>query len=271
MSSPPLHDEAARALLPWPVAALIPRGSTARRWLGQTVWRAASLGLVDHLALRSAAIDDAIEDAVAMGVRQLVILGAGLDARAYRLDALRDVAVYEVDHPASQRYKRGRLVGLRPVAKSLRHVAVDFAVDDLDACLARAGHDASAPTCWVFEGVTMYLPVAATRATLDVVARRSYTGSRVAMTYMRPPRYLLPRPARAVVDAAMGVLGEPLDAMFSSDDIAAMMHAVGFSVREDSCNVEWSTRHGASAVIATVFRAEGLVVADRQPTHDRAT
>lgn len=271
MSSPPLRDDAARALLPWPVAALVPRGSPARRWLGQTVFRAASMGLVDHLALRSAAIDDAVEDAVAVGVRQLVILGAGLDARAYRLDALRDVTVYEVDHPASQRYKRGRLAGLRPVTKSLRHVAVDFAVDDLDACLARAGHDVNAPTCWVFEGVTMYLPVAATRATLDVVARRSAEGSRVAMTYMRPPRYLLPRPARAAVDAAMAVLGEPLDAMFSPDDIAAMLRAVGFVVREDSCNTDWSARHGASAITATVFRAERLVVADRQSAQALAT
>ena len=73
--------------------------------LGATL-SAVSLGLVDHIALRTQAIDLALLAGLAAGARQLVILGAGLDARAYRIDALDDVVAFEVDHPATQAYKR---------------------------------------------------------------------------------------------------------------------------------------------------------------------
>src|SRR5258708_4281027 len=62
-----------------------------------------------HMMLRTRAIDDAIIEAVNDGARQLVVVGAGLDARAWRLPALRECVVFEVDHPATQRYKRSRV------------------------------------------------------------------------------------------------------------------------------------------------------------------
>ncbi|MGL1806969.1 class I SAM-dependent methyltransferase, partial [Vibrio parahaemolyticus] len=63
---------------------------------------------------------------------QVVLLGAGLDSRAFRLPGLSDIAVFEVDHPASQQYKRSCIAGLTPVAKSLTYVTVDFEKDKLD-------------------------------------------------------------------------------------------------------------------------------------------
>ncbi|MCZ7677432.1 MAG: class I SAM-dependent methyltransferase [Sandaracinaceae bacterium] len=80
--------------------------------------RLASAGLVDHIALRTAAIDRALTELLAGGPRQLVILGAGLDARAYRLPGVEEAVVFEVDHPATQRFKRERARTATPRARA---------------------------------------------------------------------------------------------------------------------------------------------------------
>ena len=145
--------------------------------------RAISFGVVDHCELRSLAIDAVVVDALERDVPQFVILGAGLDARALRLAAASRATVFEVDHPATQRYKRARV----PVGeRAARFVAVDFERDSLNDRLAEAGHDVSRPTVWVWEGTTMYLAPEATRATIDVVARRSAPRSVLAVTNLRP-------------------------------------------------------------------------------------
>ena len=87
------------------------------------------------------------------------MLGAGLDARAWRL-AL-GVPFFEVDHPDTQRRKAQRA----PTEGAPRYVAVDFATTRVADALEAAGHDATVPTAWVWEGVTMYLPDVAVRDT----------------------------------------------------------------------------------------------------------
>src|SRR6266576_3103389 len=92
---------------------------------------------------RTIAIDDAVRKRHSP---QLVILGAGLDGRAWRMTELAGADVFEVDHPASQQDKRERAGDLRPLARSLRYVPVDFTRDRLDVALAAAGHQQSVPT-----------------------------------------------------------------------------------------------------------------------------
>src|SRR5262245_31418992 len=100
----------------------------------------------------------AIDDAVRAGANpQLVILGAGLDGRAWRVPALSGLDVFEVDHPTSQQDKRDRAAALGPTSGSLRFVAVDLTQAELGPALATAGHQASRPTTWVLEGVIPYL------------------------------------------------------------------------------------------------------------------
>ncbi len=123
------------------------------------------------MALRTLAIDGALVEALKRGATQLVILGAGLDGRAFRMPELKDVRVFEVDHPATQAYKRERLAALTPTASNVAFVAVDFERDSLNDALAAAGHRAEVPTVWVWEGVIVYLTDAALRATLNVVTR----------------------------------------------------------------------------------------------------
>src|SRR5690606_25810776 len=142
--------------------------------------------LVDLMRARTVAIDEAIEDGVSRGSVQLVVLGAGLCARAWRMRSLADTIVFEVDHPATQSYKRARVDALEPKAREVRFVGVDFERDDLGAALEKAGHDASARTTWVWEGVTPYLTPAAIASTLDAVRARSAEGSTLVMTYGTP-------------------------------------------------------------------------------------
>ncbi len=109
---------------------------------------------------RTKFIDEVVLNAVAAGLDELILLGAGLDSRPYRLaEQLKGVRVMEVDHPASQASKRERLrhiLGDEPA--HVTYVPIDFNVDDLDATLAAAGHDRSARTLFVWSGVSLYLP-----------------------------------------------------------------------------------------------------------------
>src|SRR5690606_24779056 len=184
-SRAPSSDPLAKSLLHPGLGALLRalEPVAARTRALDLALRVGSAGLVDHLALRTAAIDAALEELLAAGPRQLVVLGAGLDARAYRLRGVEDAAVFEVDHPATQRFKRDRARSLRPRARELRWVAVDFERERLADRLAAEGHDASAPTVWLWEGVVQYLEPAATRATLEQIRARSARRSALALTY----------------------------------------------------------------------------------------
>lgn len=177
---------------------------------------------------RTVAIDDAIRGAGSGGVLpQLVTLGAGLDGRAWRMPALADATVFEVDHPDSQRTKQQRAAALEQAAADVRFVPVDFEHDDLDAALTVAGHDSDRPTTWVWEGVVMYLEKADVEATLRVIARRSAPGSRLIIGYHSPALLL------HLIGWVVRRLGEPLRSSFRPAEMRALLEAHGFRVRID--------------------------------------
>jgi methyltransferase (TIGR00027 family) len=132
---------------------------------------------------RTVAIDDAVRS---RPTPQLVIVGAGLDDRAWRMAELAQVDVFELDHPASQADKRDRVGELTPVARSVRFVPIDFTRDRLDAVLDAAGHDPRTPSTWIWEGVVPYLTRAEVAATLEPIGRRSAPGSRLIVNYQAP-------------------------------------------------------------------------------------
>ena len=132
---------------------------------------------------RTIAIDEAVR---ARPAPQVVILGAGLDGRAWRMKELAGVDVFEVDHPASQHEKRDRIGDEVPLARSLRYVPVDFTRDRLDAAFAEAGHQPSTPTTWIWEGVVPYLDRPAVAATVAVVSGLSAPGSNLIVNYQSP-------------------------------------------------------------------------------------
>jgi len=233
-------DPCAERLLPGPLSAVLRvlRGASVLP-LGAATVSIVTGGVPDHIALRTAEIDDAVRSATRDGIEQVVILGAGLDARAYRMQELRDAVVLEVDHAATQEFKRSRVVRLRPEAKEVRFVAVDFERDTLSAALEQAGHRTDARTLFIWEGVTPYLEPSAIRATLTRLATRSASGSRLVMTYVTPEMTTFPVAPR-LVHAAFGIIGERLRGAMSPELAAAEMESAGFRVVSDTSPAAWA-------------------------------
>jgi len=173
---------------------------------------------------RTVAIDEAVRAARSP---QVVILGAGLDGRAWRMPELAEVTVFEVDHPDSQREKRGRTVALKQAAKDVRFVPVDFERDRLDEALASAGHDPARPTTWIWEGVVMYLAKRDIEATLRVVEQRSAAGSRLIVAYHSPAAIL------RLVGFLVRRVGEPLRSVFTPEEMRALLARYRFAVDKD--------------------------------------
>jgi methyltransferase (TIGR00027 family) len=253
-------DPTAAALLPWPGRALVRLAETAMpvRELGRVL----SLGMVDHVCLRTAAIDAAVTRAVHLGCGQLVILGAGLDGRAWRLDTLRSVDVFEVDHQDTQVAKRARVERLDARAASVTFVPVDFARDRLAQRLQATGHDASKPTVWIWEGVTPYLPRPAIEATLRDIGSTSATNSTLAMTYVTPHLVPLGRlGVQKLARAAFRALGEPLLGAMAEATVADCLQSVGFRVEQDHDARSWASYGPGNPRLSYAFRAERLVIA----------
>ncbi|KXP08631.1 hypothetical protein AXK57_15785 [Tsukamurella pulmonis] len=134
-----------------------------------------------HLGVRTRYFDEAVDSAVAAGLRQVVILAAGLDSRAYRLDLPEGTVVYELDQPEVLAFKEEALAahGARPAA-GLQHVPVDLR-EDWPSALRSAGFDGAAPTVWLVEGLLPYLPAAAQSLLFERIVDLSAPGSRVAV------------------------------------------------------------------------------------------
>jgi methyltransferase (TIGR00027 family) len=140
------------------------------------------------MAVRTRFYDQFFVDATHSGIRQAVILAAGLDARAYRLPWPKGTVVYEVDMPEVIEFKTSTLseLGAEPTAE-LRTVAVDLR-DDWPAALQAAGFDPHAPAAWSAEGLVVYLPPEAQDALFDHITALSAAGSRLASEFVPDTR-----------------------------------------------------------------------------------
>jgi len=138
----------------------------------------------EGMAVRTRHFDKLFTDAAAAGVRQAVILAAGLDARAYRLPWPQGTVVYEVDQPAVIDFKSKTLadLGAQPTVDR-RTVAVDLR-DDWPKALREAGFDAGQPTAWIAEGLLIYLPAEAQDLLFDRITELSAPGSWVATEHI---------------------------------------------------------------------------------------
>jgi len=153
--------------------------------IGYAEWR--GKGVVGFLAARDRYIDDYLESRLQDGFDQLVILGAGYDARAHRFPALRDggIRVFEIDHPATQRdkiEKVQRIFGGLP--NNVIYVSIDFNTQTLADCLAANGYDPQAKTVFLWQGVTYYLEPAAVDDTLAFIAQHAGSGSSLIFDYI---------------------------------------------------------------------------------------
>ncbi len=187
------------------------------------------------LAIRSRLAEDRLERAFADGVRQYVVLGAGLDTFAYR-NPHPELRVFEVDHPVTQGWKLQRLAESRiEVPGNVRFVAADLSRARLPAALAAAGLRRDQSTFFSWLGVTPYLEAASVLSTLGDVARLAHPGGGVVFDYIRPPASLtaLERIAFEALSALVASAGEPFKGFFDPGELAAALSDMGFHRIED--------------------------------------
>lgn len=157
----------------WPSSPPLPDDEAARRRR-----LAVSLSIV----IRMKFLDDLLQQASASGVRQVVLLGAGMDSRAFRIDWPEGTRLFELDTAAPLDFKTSVLRQEQAVPRCERiTVAADLREDWPDA-LTAAGHDPAAPTAWIAEGLLIYLPEDAVELLLARIDRQSAAGSRMGLT-----------------------------------------------------------------------------------------
>ena len=188
------------------------------------------------VAVRSRYAEDELARAVQRGVRQYVVLGAGLDTFAYRnpYPASR-LRVFEVDHPATQVWKRARLQDTRiAIPESLTFAAIDFEKQTLAEGLRQAGFKADEPAYFSMLGVVMYLTRDATMSTLRFVASLP-SGSEIVFDYTIPPAAMNESDRILYHDVAqrLAARGEPLLSSFEPATLAGDLRGVGFTRIED--------------------------------------
>ena len=232
---PDFHDPTARVFLNDKGKRSLAKTERAARAGKRSVGVEMARVMADMIALRTEAIDRAVKDAIATGATQIVILGAGYDGRAWRLPELAGLKIFEIDRPATQEDKRSHLSELPRAFGNVSFVATDFERESLDVALERAGHDRSSATCWIWEGVVMYLTRDAMRATLAAIAARSAAGSTLIVNYHAARR-------GGVTQLIFRLIGEPQVSAWTREEMAADLRSVGFAVREDSAMDEWNAR-----------------------------
>jgi len=137
------------------------------------------------MTARTRFIDDTLLASIHNGAKQVVILGAGFDSRAYRFsELLQNISVFEIDHPATQEAKKARVrAALGSLPPNITYVPIDFRDAGLDGLLAAASYKKNEITFFNWEGVTMYLPAKDVTNILQWVASNSAPGSTIVFDY----------------------------------------------------------------------------------------
>ena len=183
------------------------------------------------MAARTEFFDSQTVAAIASGVSQVVIVGAGYDGRALRF-ADPAVRFFEVDHPATQPDKARRLAQVGADMSAIELVPVDLLTDDLVAALAAHGHDSARPSLIICEGVLAYLPTDVINRLFSSLRRLAVVGSTFATNFFIQPADA-PRRAflsRTAVDALLRVIGERRMSVFRPGDPERLLAAAGWRI-----------------------------------------
>jgi methyltransferase (TIGR00027 family) len=187
------------------------------------------------VVVRTRFLDEEIEAAIA-GVEQVLILGAGFDTRAFRLAGTNRVAIFEVDHPNTQKVKRETLLRIfGKIPDNVTLVPIEFGSEELTGVLANAGFEFGRRTLVLWEGVTNYLTAESVDSTFRFVAGATSSGSPVFFTYID----------KAILDGsglfegaaqssrAVRKVGEPYTFGFGPAEVGAYLTSRGFDLEWD--------------------------------------
>ena len=188
------------------------------------------------MTYRTKRFDAALLDAVQNGARQVVVLGAGFDSRAYRFQSqLADVRVMEVDYGPTQAYKKQRLGEIvEVIPPNVSFVPMDFTKDNLLDQLRKAGYSEQQNTFFLWEGVTYYLPESAVKDTLHFVRDHSGSGSRIAFDYFGASKPSVNNPR-----SLYARWGEPVIFGFPNDSAREYVQQEGLGVLSDTQGLEY--------------------------------
>ena len=208
----------------------------------------------EYLAGRTAFFDRAVTGAIADGVRQIVVGGAGYDARALRY-AKPGVRWVEVDHPATQRDKLTRLGRLGVDASGVGFAAADFTTDPVAARLRAAGLDPAEPSLFLLEGVAVYLEQDVLERLLDQLREVAAPGSQLAISVS------VSRPGDATrtrFQATVAAMGEPARSALSADQAGVLLARTGWHLRGQGASPR---ARGAGLLTANAGPRDGTAAA----------
>ena len=189
--------------------------------------------ITDSVCMRSRLVEERLTKARKQGLEQLVILGAGLDSTAYRCtEQLNDLPVFEIDHPATQHWKKTRLTECNiNLPDNLKFVGFDFENQTLAEALEAGGVRLNAVTMFTWLGVQMYLTPATVQATLAVLGKFP-PGSQLIMDFAMPdathPDEQLQDPV-GELNRVVSEMGEPFESTYTEQELETCLKEAGFS------------------------------------------
>jgi methyltransferase (TIGR00027 family) len=203
-------------------------------------------GMRAFMVARSRYAEDQLHDVITRGIHQYVVLGAGLDTFAYRSPYSHEqLQIFEVDHPATQQWKRGLLIAAGiPIPSALTFVPIDFEQQTLATGLVHTGFRFDRPAFFSWLGVTPYLTLAAFRATVGTIGGMP-SGSAVTFEYALP-RSLLNEQEKLGFDRLaerVAAAGEPFQLSFSPEQMKEELKTAGFQHTEELTSDDINNRY----------------------------
>ena len=232
-----------------PFAECFVKGASIVKCLGHgtNTWLTSKVlpGLHEHLIARTRAIDDLVKAQAAKGAEQYVILGAGYDARAYRLELPASLKIFEVDQQEVQELKKSRLPPDVLAAGRATYVSVDFTSQTLTEQLTKAGFVTGKRTIVTLEGVTQYIPKEAAAATLKEVGALCGKGSTIFVSYVDEQLqsspascvgagYPKPETTVMLIPNLAARVGEPWISYYKPAEMKGVLSSCGFSLTSDT-------------------------------------
>jgi methyltransferase (TIGR00027 family) len=198
-----------------------------------------------NVITRTRYAEDALEAAVSKGVRQYVLIGAGFDSFSLRRPAFaKDLQIFEIDFPATQRLKIERIDACGMALPDGAHfIEADLSMESVAAALARSSFETTRLTFFSWLGVTMYLTREANLATLRSIASCSPPGSEVVFTYFDERLFQTKSDSFREMEQRVAAMGEPFLSGFNPAVLAANLATCGLDLVEDLNGSEAAARY----------------------------
>ena len=259
-------------------------GASVIKFMGHrlNVWLAQKLvpGFHEHLISRTRFIDDLVKKNSASGVEQYVILGAGYDSRAHRLELPSSLRIFEVDQPEVQARKRSKLPEELSNSENMTYVAVDFTHQSLTEQLINAGFDQNKSTVFTLEGVSQYITKEALSSTIKEVAALTQRASSiffisyVSDLFDKNPEacfgkgYPNAEKRAKLIMYGSAKVGEPWISFYGAEEIENVLSQNGYSVKENVTLKDLNSRYFAPVGRALsenqLLQLEHFVMAESQ-------